>query len=84
MQRPLVKVAGITTGALFIAIGLSAQFGGGHLFRSSQHGGLLSRAPVSSPSPATSPSPAPNVEQDSMSVAGTTYAWGGKRKHGKG
>jgi hypothetical protein len=90
MERPLVKAAGITAGALFIAIGLSAQFGGGHLLRLSPPGGLLSRpaasSPVPSPSPTSSPSPTPNVEEDSMSVAGTIYAgWqaGPKKKHGK-
>jgi hypothetical protein len=84
MERPLVKAAGITTGALFIAIGLSAQFGGAHLF-GSPAGQVPSQATQPSPATGPSPSPTPTTDEDSMSAAGTIYAgWGGgKKKHGK-
>jgi len=85
----MVKAAGITAGAMFIAIGLSAQFGGGHLFGAGHEPTVVSHSPSTppapSPSPAVSPSPLPNIEEDSMSAAGTIYAGGGgKKKHGKG
>jgi hypothetical protein len=91
MERPMVKAAGITAGAMFIAIGLSAQFGGGHLFGAGHEPTVVSHSastpPAQSPSSASSPSPRPIIEEDSMSAAGTIYtAWqgGGKKKHGKG
>jgi hypothetical protein len=86
----MVKAAGVTAGALFIAIGLSAQLGGGHLSAARPQSGLVSRptsaSPAPSPSPTVSPSPLPRIEDVSMSAAGTIYtSWqaGPKKKHGK-
>jgi hypothetical protein len=90
MERPMVKAAGVTAGALLIAIGLSAQLGGGHLSAAPPQAGLASRptstSPAPSPSPVASPSPLPHIEEVSMSAAGTIYGSrqaGPKKKHGK-
>jgi hypothetical protein len=90
MGRPWVKAAGITAGTLFIAIGLSAQFGGADLFGAAANRGPVSQAhapqasPPPSPSPKASPQTVAPVAQ-AVSAQGTIYppgyGGGGHKKH---
>ncbi len=89
MERPLIKAAGVAAGTLFIAIGLSAQLGGAHLFARPAPGrNVVSVArPTPRPSPQASPSTQPAQQDQSVAATGTIYTgWqgGGKKKHGRG
>lgn len=89
MERPLIKAAGVAAGTLFIAIGISAQLGGAHLFapRAQGHHAVSQAPPSASPSPDASPTPQPSRQEDVVAAAGTIYSrseGGGKKKHGKG
>jgi hypothetical protein len=85
----MLKAAGVAAGTMFIAIGLSAQLGGAHLFAPPTQGHpVVRQAPATArPLPQASPSTQPAPQEDSVTAAGTIYAgWqgGGKKKHGKG
>lgn len=96
----MIKAAGVTAGALLIAIGLAAQLGGGNLFSSRSHAPVssVSKTPSSrgasgGPAPAQ-PSPqaaAPSQarpELQSLTAAGFIYRFraspGGGKKKHKG
>jgi hypothetical protein len=83
----MLKAAGITAGTMFIAIGLAAQVGGGNLFSSPAHAPVstVSKAPPQ-PSPQAIASAQPRPGLQSLTVAGSIYAFrasggGGKKKH---
>ena len=85
----MVKAVGVAAGALFIAIGLSAQFGGADLFApSGAQGHTVSQAPPAQPSSQASPSAQPTPQAQAETTAGTIYtpsqSGGRKKKHGKG
>jgi hypothetical protein len=86
----MLKAAGITAGAMFIAIGLAGQVGGGNLFSSPARAHISTvskaQAPPAQPSPQASASSQPRPELQSLTVAGSIYAFraspgGGKKKH---
>ena len=94
----MVRAAGIAAGALFLAIGLAAQFGGANVFGTPSYGHTEALAPAlkpASPSPSAKPSPpaaaSPAVASPvalAVSAGGTIYtavpSSGGGHKKKKG
>jgi len=96
----MIKAAGITAGALFIAIGLAAQLGGGDVFSSRSHPPVssVSNAPSvrgafggpapAQPSPQASALSQPRPVLQSLTASGFIYTFraspGGGKKKHKG
>lgn len=92
MGHPRLRAAGIAAGALLIAIGMAAQFGGSDLFGTHSYGRPVSVNPSPEPadqSPSPTPLPSPSAQAqtvaDYVTAAGTIYppSMGGGEHHKK-